>query len=294
MMPFFFSAMTMGAVSTCALGVITEVRRQLREIPGIMDRTQKPDYARLVAIVTGSSIHAMIGPGGIALLVPLCAGIWFKSSFLGGMLIANTCCGFMLSTMMAISGGSWDNAKKYVEAGHFGGKHSFAHKATVVGGMFLFVCLFACSERTLIQLSSPPHVLYRVDTIGDPFKDTSGPSINILIKLVTYTGVVLAPVYREQASIWWAAFIIFFGALAILLPIMVCSPQNIRTFRNWIKSKREGGSSGGDEGNAEDDDLEAHDNEKRHSAQNDQVTAVDDNKNTATTAQVELASPVDE
>lgn len=152
----------MGAVSDCAQVVITEVRRQLREKPGILNHTEKPNYSRMVSLITASSIHAMIGPGSIALLIPICVGIWFKSSFLGGLLVSNTACGFMLSTMMATSGGAWDNAKKYVESGKHGGKHSEAHKATVVGKLTIFTSIYVLFKSLTVMRHSKKVILSEI------------------------------------------------------------------------------------------------------------------------------------
>ncbi len=166
MLPFLFSAMTMNSVGKAANQMIEEVRRQFREDKGIMSGTSKPDYANCVDISTKAALHEMIIPGIMAIVAPLAVGIILGPAALGGMLGGALSSGVLLAIMMANAGGAWDNAKKYIEEGHFGGKGSEPHKAAVVG-----------------------------DTVGDPFKDTSGPSINILIKLMTIVAVVFAPLF---------------------------------------------------------------------------------------------------
>ena len=168
MLPFLFSAMTMNSVGKAANEMIEEVRRQFRENKGIMKGTAKPDYARCVHISTGAALHEMIAPGLLAIVAPLIIGLLLGTEALGGMLAGSLASGVLLAIMMSNAGGAWDNAKKYVESGAYGGKGSDTHKATVVG-----------------------------DTVGDPFKDTSGPSINILIKLMTIVSLVFAPVFVE-------------------------------------------------------------------------------------------------
>ena len=163
MLPFLFSSMTMQAVGRAASAMVNEVRRQFREIPGIMDGTGKPDYARCVDISTRGALREMILPGVLAVVAPLAVGYAMGAAALGGMLIGSIAGGFMLAVTMANAGGAWDNAKKFVEAGHGGGKGSAVHAATVVG-----------------------------DTVGDPFKDTSGPSLNILLKLMSIVALVFA------------------------------------------------------------------------------------------------------
>ena len=166
MLPFLFSAMTMNSVGKAANQMIEEVRRQFREDKGIMEGTSKPDYARCVDISTGAALKEMIIPGLMAIAAPLLVGFILGSEALAGMLGGALSAGVLLAIMMANAGGAWDNAKKYIEEGNYGGKGSEPHKAAVVG-----------------------------DTVGDPFKDTSGPSINILIKLMTIVSVVFAPVF---------------------------------------------------------------------------------------------------
>jgi K(+)-stimulated pyrophosphate-energized sodium pump len=166
MLPFIFSALTMSSVSKAAYKMIEEVRRQFHTIPGILEGTAKPDYGTCVSISTRAALHEMIVPGLMAVLAPLAVGILLGTEALGGMICGALVTGVLLAIFMANSGGAWDNAKKYIEEGHHGGKGSEAHKAAVVG-----------------------------DTVGDPFKDTSGPSINILIKLMTVVSLVFAPVF---------------------------------------------------------------------------------------------------
>ena len=166
MLPFLFSAMTMNSVGKAANQMIEEVRRQFREDKGIMAGTSKPNYKQCVSISTGAALKEMIMPGVMAIIAPIAVGIILGPAALGGMLAGSLAAGVLLAIMMANAGGAWDNAKKYIEGGAFGGKGSDTHKAAVVG-----------------------------DTVGDPFKDTSGPSINILIKLMTIIAVVFAPLF---------------------------------------------------------------------------------------------------
>lgn len=166
MMVFIFSALTMEAVGKAAMGIVNEVRRQWREIAGLMEGTAKPDYAKCVSISTGAALKAMILPGLLAVITPILVGLILGANALGGMLIGAISAGFMMAVTMANAGGAWDNAKKWIETGKLGGKGSDAHKAAVVG-----------------------------DTVGDPFKDTSGPSLNILLKLMSIVAVVFAPIF---------------------------------------------------------------------------------------------------
>jgi K(+)-stimulated pyrophosphate-energized sodium pump len=160
---FYFSALTMSAVGRAAGGMVEEVRRQFREIPGILEGTAKPDYARCVEISTVAAQREMTAPSVIAIIIPVTIGIVFGVAGVLGLLVGGLGAGFSLAVMMSNAGGAWDNAKKYIETGAYGGKGSPAHKAAVVG-----------------------------DTVGDPFKDTSGPSLNILIKLMSMVSVVFA------------------------------------------------------------------------------------------------------
>ena len=172
MLPFLFSAFTMQAVGRAAFSIVNEVRRQFREIPGIMEGTARPDYARCVDISTGGALKEMIIPGLMAVVAPIATGFILGTQALGGLLIGAVGAGFMLAIMMASAGGAWDNAKKFVELGNFGGKGSDAHKAAVEG-----------------------------DVVGDPFKDTSGPSINILLKLMAIVSLVFAPVFIQVSPL---------------------------------------------------------------------------------------------
>ena len=166
MMPFLFAALTMQAVGKTAAAMVTEIRRQFREIAGLMEGTAQADYARAVDISTKGAMREMVLPGLIAIVAPVAVGAILGPEALGGLLIGAIATGFLLAIMMANAGGAWDNAKKYIEAGHLGGKGSDAHAAAVVG-----------------------------DTVGDPFKDTSGPALNILIKLMSIVALVFAPLF---------------------------------------------------------------------------------------------------
>ncbi len=163
MLPFLFSSMTLQAVGRAAGSIITEVRRQFKEIVGLMDGKAKPDYARCVSIVTNAAQKEMILPSLTAIIAPILIGLLIGVDAVVGLLAGATVSGFVLAVMMANAGGAWDNAKKFIEEGNFGGKGSSAHKAAVVG-----------------------------DTVGDPFKDTSGPSLNILIKLMSMVSIVFS------------------------------------------------------------------------------------------------------
>lgn len=168
MLPFLFSALTMSAVGKAANQMIDEVRRQFREIPGILAGTAKPDYTTCVGISTKAALKEMVLPGLIAIIAPLLVGLCLGLEALAGLLVGSLVTGVLLAIQMANSGGAWDNAKKYIEGGAHGGKGSDAHKAAVVG-----------------------------DTVGDPYKDTSGPSLNILIKLMTIVSLVFAPLFLK-------------------------------------------------------------------------------------------------
>ena len=163
MLPFLFSAMTMKAVGRAAQKIVIEVRRQFKEIKGLMEGEADADYARCVDICAKSSLKEMILPAALGIIAPIIVGLVLGCNGVVGMLAGALVSGFVLAIMMANSGGAWDNAKKYIEAGNFGGKGSENHKAAVVG-----------------------------DTVGDPFKDTSGPSVNILIKLLSMVSIVFA------------------------------------------------------------------------------------------------------
>ena len=166
LMPFVFGALTMSAVGRAAMEMVDEVRRQFREKPGIMDGTEEPDPERAISIATTGALRAMVLPGALAVSAPIAVGALIGPEALGGLLIGSITTGALLALMMANAGGAWDNAKKYIEAGHYGGKNSDAHHAAVIG-----------------------------DTVGDPFKDTSGPSLNILLKLMAIVAVVFGPLF---------------------------------------------------------------------------------------------------
>ena len=164
--PYLVAAITMTSVGKGAFVMIEEIRRQFREIPGLLEGTGKPDTASCIDISTKAALREMVAPGVIAFLMPIIIGFLMGKEALGGMLVGATLSGVLLALFMSNGGGAWDNAKKYVESGHLGGKGSEAHKATVVG-----------------------------DTVGDPLKDTSGPAMNILIKLMSIVSLVLAPLF---------------------------------------------------------------------------------------------------
>jgi K(+)-stimulated pyrophosphate-energized sodium pump len=164
MRPFFLAALTTTSVGKAAMQMVEEIRRQFREIPGLMEGTGKPDSATCVDISTQAALREMILPGLTAVLAPVVVGMVMGAQGLGGMLAGATLSGVLMALMMSNGGGAWDNAKKYIEAGNLGGKGSDAHKAAVIG-----------------------------DTVGDPFKDTSGPAMNILIKLMSVVALVIAP-----------------------------------------------------------------------------------------------------
>ncbi|HPK07378.1 MAG TPA: sodium/proton-translocating pyrophosphatase, partial [Aminivibrio sp.] len=166
MLPFLFSSMSIQAVGRAAEAMIDEVRRQFKEIPGIMEGTGQPEYEKCVDISTAAALKEMIIPGLLAVLSPVVVGFTLGAQALGGLLGGSIVTGVMLAIFMSNSGGAWDNAKKYIEEGNFGGKGTPEHAAAVVG-----------------------------DTVGDPFKDTAGPSLNILIKLMSVVALVLAPLF---------------------------------------------------------------------------------------------------
>jgi K(+)-stimulated pyrophosphate-energized sodium pump len=168
-MPFIFSAMAMQAVGRSAGAMIEEVRRQFREIPGLLEGTAKGEYAKCVSISTEAALKEMVAPGLMAIIVPVVVG-FYDANMLGGLLAGVTTSGVAMAIFMSNAGGAWDNAKKYIEGGHHGGKGSEAHKAAVNG-----------------------------DTVGDPFKDTAGPALNILLKLMSVVALVLAPVIALDA-----------------------------------------------------------------------------------------------
>jgi K(+)-stimulated pyrophosphate-energized sodium pump len=173
MLAYFFSSLAIRAVGNAAQDIIIEVRRQFREMPGIMDYTQRPDYARVVDITTRSALRQMIAPGVVAVATPIIVGLLLGHEAVAGLLMVGTIAGVMLATVLNNGGGAWDNAKKYIESGHLLddagnvlGKKTEAHAAAVVG-----------------------------DTVGDPFKDTAGPSLHVLVKLLATITLVLAPLF---------------------------------------------------------------------------------------------------
>ena len=172
MLTFLFSALTMESVSKAAYKMIEEVRRQFREDPGILAGTSRADYRTCVSISTQAALHEMIVPGLLAAVSPILVGLLLGTDSLGGMLAGALLTGVLMAIFMSNSGGAWDNAKKYIEGGNYGGKGSETHHAAVVG-----------------------------DTVGDPFKDTSGPAINILIKLMTVVSLVFAPLFMSIGSL---------------------------------------------------------------------------------------------
>ena len=163
MLPFLFASLTMEAVGEAAQSIVVEVRRQFKEITGLMEGKAEPDYGACVDMCTKSAQRLMIAPAMVAVAVPVAVGLLLGPQGVAGLLAGNTVTGFVLAVMMSNAGGAWDNAKKYIEGGAYGGKGSPQHKAAVIG-----------------------------DTVGDPFKDTSGPSINILIKLTSMVSIVFA------------------------------------------------------------------------------------------------------
>ena len=173
LMPCLFCALTLEAVGRASFAIINEVRRQFREIPGIMTGEGKPEYGKCVDISTKAALKEMIAPGLLTVVIPIIVGFVLGPVALAGFLVGAVASGFMMAVMMSNSGGAWDNAKKWIETGQYGGKGSDAHKAAVVG-----------------------------DTVGDPFKDTSGPSLNIMIKLMSIVALVLAPVLKDVTGIF--------------------------------------------------------------------------------------------
>ncbi|WDU83816.1 sodium/proton-translocating pyrophosphatase [Caloramator sp. Dgby_cultured_2] len=171
-LPYFFGALAMEAVGKAANHMIEEVRRQFKSIPGLMEGKAKPDYKTCVDISTAAALKEMVLPGVLAVVVPLLVGLLLGAEALGGLLAGALVSGVLVAILMANAGGAWDNAKKYIETGEHGGKGSFAHKAAVVG-----------------------------DTVGDPFKDTAGPAMNILIKLMTIVSLVFAPLFAKFGGI---------------------------------------------------------------------------------------------
>jgi K(+)-stimulated pyrophosphate-energized sodium pump len=172
MLPFVFSSMAMKAVGKAANAMVEEVRRQFREIPGILEGTGEPDYMRCIDISTKGSLREMIAPGCLAIAAPIVLGMLVGREAVGGLLAGATAAGVMMALFMANAGGAWDNAKKYIESGALGGKGSPAHNAAIQG-----------------------------DTVGDPFKDTAGPSINILMKLMTIAALIALPLFKTATVV---------------------------------------------------------------------------------------------
>jgi K(+)-stimulated pyrophosphate-energized sodium pump len=197
---FLFSGLAINAVSRAAGAVIFEVRRQFREHPGIMEGTEKPEYGKVVDIVTRDSLRELITPGILAVFTPIAVGFGLGVGALGAYLAGTIATGVLMAVFLSNSGGAWDNAKKFVEDGHLGGKGSEAHAATVIG-----------------------------DTVGDPFKDTAGPAINPLIKVMNLVALLIAPAVvamsigtSENTALRWA---ISLGALAIVVIAVVISKR---------------------------------------------------------------------
>jgi len=197
--PFLFSSFAIKAVSRAAYQVVFEVRRQFREHPGIMEYKEKPDYARCVDIVTATAQKELLGPGILAVFAPLMVGFGLDAGALGGFLAGTILTGQLLAVFMANAGANWDNAKKKVEDGFLGGKGTEVHKATVVG-----------------------------DTVGDPFKDTAGPALNPMIKVMNLVGILAAPfTATEVAFSWGRVAITVFSILMLALAVALSKQASI-------------------------------------------------------------------
>ena len=173
MLPYLFSAMTIGSVGKAANKMVEEVRTQFENDPAILEGKSTPDYNRCIDISTKASLREMVAPGLLAILAPIAVGLVLGAAGLGGMLLGGLVSAIMLAVFMANAGGAWDNAKKYIESGRFGGKGSETHKAAITG-----------------------------DTVGDPLKDTAGPAMDILIKLMSVISLILVPVLVELTPLW--------------------------------------------------------------------------------------------
>jgi K(+)-stimulated pyrophosphate-energized sodium pump len=184
---FLFSSLAIRAVGRAASQVVVEVRKQFREHPGIMDYKEKPDYASVVDICTKTSLRELLTPGLLAVLAPVIAGFFLKAEALGAFLAGAILTGQLLAVMLSNSGGAWDNAKKYIEEGHYGGKNSESHKAAVIG-----------------------------DTVGDPFKDTAGPALNPLIKVMNLVALLIAPIVVTSADDLALRLVVTIGASVVL------------------------------------------------------------------------------
>ena len=185
--PFLFSSLTIKAVSDSTFAVINEVRRQFREMPGIMKGTQKPDYARVVDLTTKAALGSLTSPALVAIITPVLVGFWLGAEALGGFLAGLILTGQLMAVFMSNTGGAWDNAKKMIEEGIYGGKGSEAHKAVVVG-----------------------------DTVGDPLKDTSGPAINPLIKVINLVALLVAPMVVASQGLSMTYNLALFGAFLVM------------------------------------------------------------------------------
>ena len=184
---FLFSSLAIRAVGRAASQVVVEVRKQFREHPGIMDYKEKPDYASVVDICTKTSLRELMTPGLLAVLAPVIAGFFLKAEALGAFLAGAILTGQLLAVMLSNSGGAWDNAKKYIEEGHYGGKNSESHKAAVIG-----------------------------DTVGDPFKDTAGPALNPLIKVMNLVALLIAPIVVTSADDLALRLVVTIGASVVV------------------------------------------------------------------------------